>query len=412
MNYRIFPPDGIIETKISLPLSKSMSARALIINKIGGFDVNISLSDSDDTQALKEAFLEPLNEINIGPAGTAMRFLTAYYASNEGCDVILDGNERMRHRPIRILVEALTKLGADISYIDKDGFPPLHIKGKKLDGGTIELDASVSSQFVSALMMVAPSMKNPLTIVFNGEPTSVPYIKMTAGMMSLAGVDCEVLPDRVLIPNKSYEAPVLHIEHDWSAASYWYSITALSAGWVTLEDMGMPFSLQGDSKMKEYGEKIGVVSKISEDFEKALELSSGPEQHSRLDLDLSGTPDLVQTLAVSCAALSIPFKFTGVHTLKDKETDRLQALKNELDKLGIIIEIENNNTLSWNGNHLPMLEMPRIATYGDHRMAMAFSPLSIFIPGIVIENCQVVSKSYPSFWHDLQNAGFVIEEVD
>lgn len=411
MNLRIIPPDEMLEVSITLPLSKSMSARALIINKIGGFEPVIELSDSDDTKALAEGLSITSGKVDIGASGTAMRFLTAYYAATEGTDVILDGNERMRQRPIGILVEALRHIGADIEYCAEEGFPPIHIRGNKLSGGEVQLDPSVSSQFISALMMTAPLMMSPFAIRYEGEPSSLPYLKMTAGMMEEAGVSPEFRYNGIEIPNTPYTQPIVKIERDWSAASYWYSITALSAGWVTLEDMQMN-SLQGDSLIKEMGSRIGVITSESEETENAVELSASPEQFSRLEVDMSGTPDLVPTLAVTSAILGIPFRFTGVRSLRAKETDRIEALKNEALKFGMIFENEGDNILFWEGKRVPMHELPRFCTYGDHRMAMALAPLAIFVPGIVIEDSDVVTKSYPGYWKDLQKAGFKFIDGD
>lgn len=411
MNLQIFPPDGFLEASVDLPLSKSMCARALIINKAGGFDVPQQVSDSDDTLALMAALDVKEGTVDIGAAGTAMRFLTAYYASTPGVDVVLDGSERMRLRPIGILVDALRTLGAKIEYAGTEGFPPLRIIGQQLEGGTVSLDPTVSSQYVSALMMVAPRMARPLSLLFDSEPVSLPYIRMTAKMMKDAGVECDFLYNRIDVPNSHYTTPLNKMERDWSAASYWYSITALSAGCVTLNEMTTD-SCQGDSRMMEFGSKLGVETTDSEDTDGALDLMASPEQHSRLDADMSENPDLVQTLAVAAAALGIPFRFTGVHTLRDKETDRLEALCAEALKLGLIFEIEGNDVLSWEGKRVPIEKLPRIATYNDHRMAMAFAPLAVFLPGIVIENSEVVSKSYPNFWTDLENAGFELRDAD
>lgn len=403
----------MLEASVDLPLSKSMSARALIINKVGGFnDIDIDLSDSDDTNALRSGLQihpDKLSRFNVGPAGTAMRFLTAYYAATPGYSVVLEGNDRMHRRPIGELVEALRALGADIQYVEREGFPPLRINGRKLSGGTLEMNPAVSSQFVSALMMVAPLMEKPLQIRFGAEPVSLPYILMTAAMMTGAGVE----PDRhftgIDIPAVPYTTPVMRVERDWSAASYWYSMVALSAGWVTLNDMSRD-SVQGDKAMITYGARLGAQTTESEDVEGALELSGSPEQYSRLDLDLSDNPDLVQTLAVTAAVLGIPFRFTGVSTLRNKETDRLEALCTEALKLGLVFETEDDKAISWEGKREPIFEVPQIDTYGDHRMAMAFAPVSIFLPGIVIRDAQVVSKSYPQFWQQLEAAGFELQE--
>lgn len=408
MDYKIFPPDEILQASVDLPLSKSMSARALLINKIGKFDVDVEVSDSDDTKALIRGLEADHGVVNVDGAGTAMRFLTAYYAAKPGTDIVLEGNERMHLRKIGELVKALRELGADIEYMGTEGYPPLHIRGKKLSGGQVALDPSVSSQYVSALMMIAPMMDDDLTLRFDAEPASMSYIRMTIAMMEQAGVEVERSFNGIEIAHGHYTKPITHIERDWSAASYWYSIAALTAGWVTFNDMTAE-SVQGDRNMITFGERLGVITAESEDVDGALELSASPEQHSRLDADMSDNPDLVQTLAVAAAALGIPFKFTGVQTLREKETDRLEALRKEALKLGLIFEIDGDKSISWDGQRVPVVEMPRISTYNDHRMAMAFAPLAVFIPGIIIEDIEVVSKSYPEFWTHLEEAGFTFE---
>ena len=411
MNIKIFPPEEMLEATVTLPLSKSMSARALVINKLQGSSPEIELSDSDDTRALREALNVTQGTVNVGPAGTAMRFLTAYYVATPGADVILDGNERMRQRPMAALIEPLRMLGGDIECLGVEGYAPLKIKGRQLSGGEVRVDSTISSQFLSALMMVAPEMESPLVIKFDGDPVSMSYIKMTASMMTQVGVCPEFSYGQIEIPNTPYTRPIEKIERDWSAASYWYSIAALSAGWVTLCDITMD-STQGDAAMKNIGEKLGVITGESDEVEGAIELSASPEQYSRLDLDMTNTPDLVQGVAFAAAMLGIPFQFTGVKTLRVKETDRLEALKNEALKLGIIFNIENDDTISWDGKTVPVDELPEFETYGDHRMAMALAPVALYAPGIVIKDAEVVSKSYPAFWNDLQSAGFTIVDAD
>lgn len=385
-----------------------MSARALVINHIGGFDPEgLTLSDSADTAALAGGLGLTSGTHNVGPAGTAMRFLTAVYAATPGVDIVLDGNERMRQRPVGRLVDALRALGADIEYMGAEGCAPLHIRGRRLSGGEVRMDVEVSSQFVSALMMVAPTMERPLTIVFDGEPTSLSYIKMTAAMMQSAGVEVERAYGRLDVSAGQYTRPIDSVERDWSAASYWYAITAVSAGWVTLSDMTTE-SVQGDSAMIKLGERIGVNTETSEDEANALELSASPEQFSRLDMDMNDIPDLVQTFVVVAVTLGIPFRLTGVATLRHKETDRLAALAAEMDKLGVKLDIDGDKSISWDGRRHPILELPVFDTYGDHRMAMSLVPVSIFIPGIVIRDVEVVNKSYPNFWNDIREAGFTL----
>ena len=410
MNIRIYPPDEIIETEICLPLSKSIAARALIIGALspsGGLPSDIPACDDSQTMltALRSA---PSGNVNIGPAGTAMRFLTAYYASLPGADVTLDGNDRMRQRPIGSLVEALRGLGADIEYAGEEGYPPLHIRGHRLKGGEIEISASASSQFISAILLVAPTFEAPLTLRLSEDIPSLPYIKMTCAMMSRSSAIVEWTGNEIQVKPSVYIPAHDTAEPDWSAASYWYSIAALSAGWISLPGL-QENSIQGDCTAKNLFEKIGVITTFEDD---AAELSASPEVYSRLEADMSGTPDLVQTVAVACCLLGVPFRFTGVATLRIKETDRIEALITELDKFGFALETEGSDTLMWEGRRHPIATEPAIETYGDHRMAMAFAPAALYVPGLTINNADVVNKSYPSFWDDLSHAGFTITDAD
>lgn len=407
MDYRIFPPEEMLEATVELPLSKSVSARALVIDAIAGCGTAVAVADCDDTRVLAESLKRLHGDVNVGPAGTAMRFLTAYYAATDGADVTLDGNERMRRRPIGALVDSLRKLGADIEYGGEEGFPPLRIRGRRLKGGSLEIDASVSSQFTSALLMVAPTMEEALHLTMVNEVTSLPYLKMTAEMMRRRGAEVEIEGVRAHAFPGKYNARQVTVERDWSSASYWYEIAALTAGWVTLPGLTLP-SLQGDSAMRVYGAKLGVVTNIEDG---AAELSASPEQFSRFDQDMCDTPDLVQTVAVTAAMLGVPFRLSGVQTLRNKETDRLEALRREALKLGLVFEIENDNVISWEGRRNPIFAVPEFDTYGDHRMAMALAPVSVFLPGIVVRDVEVVSKSYPDFWEDLRGAGFIITDA-
>lgn len=389
-----------------------MSARALIINRLQGDNsAGVELSDSDDTRALALGLDATTGHVDVGPSGTAMRFLTAYYAASPGVDVVLDGNERMRERPMAELINALRSLGATIECLDVEGHAPLHIVGARLSGGEISVDSSISSQFLSALMMVAPTMTDTLCIRMEGDPVSLAYVRMTAAMMSRAGVEPEFSYGTIEVPATPYTAQITEVERDWSAASYWYSIAALSAGWVTMCDMALP-SVQGDAAMVSIGERLGVVTSESDETDGALELSASPEQFSRLDLDMSQTPDLVQGLAFAAAMLRMPFRFTGVSTLRNKETDRLAAMVAEAAKIGCIFTVEGNDVIAWEGRSVPITELPVFDSYGDHRMAMALAPVSLYLPGITIRDAEVVTKSYPRFWDDLREAGFVIEDAD
>lgn len=420
MNYRIMPPEEMIEATVFLPLSKSVANRLLIINALtpGASPVPDSMiPDSDDSRVMARSLATIAAsgpgslDLNIGAAGTAFRFLTALCAATPGLSATLDGTPRLRQRPIAPLVDALRKLGADITYMEKEGFAPLSVKGRKLSGGVIQINPSVSSQFISALMMVAPEMDSPLTIDFNGEePVSRPYIRMTAAQIERAGVEVDLTPVSVTVANTGYTPVDPYCERDWSAASYWYSISAISAGFVTLPGLSED-SMQGDSRVARLYEMLGVMTQESEDTPDALDLVPSPEQFSRFEEDLSDNPDVAQTIAVTAAMLGIPFHLRGLSTLRDKETDRLAAMQAELDKFGIIVEIRNGSELVWNGERHPLFAVPEIDTYDDHRMAMAFAPAAIFVPGMVINDIEVVSKSYPSFWDDLRAAGFILTDA-
>jgi 3-phosphoshikimate 1-carboxyvinyltransferase len=408
MNLKIYPPEEILEATIKLPLSKSMSARALIMNALTRDLARLTadeVADCDDTHAMLNALsARTIGDINIGAAGTAMRFLTAYYASIEGSDIVLDGSERMRHRPIAILVDALRQLGADIQYTGEEGFPPLHIRGHRLNGGKLTIEAGVSSQYISALMMIAPLCKEPLTMNFDGNVSSLPYIKMTAEMMQHRGIEVELNRDGLNIATGLYKPISNDIEPDFSAASYWYEIAALTAGFVTLPGVKQK-SLQGDSAVARIYPQLGVLTEYTDE---GAELSATPDLYGRIELDMTDTPDLVQTVVATACTVGIPFRITGVRSLRIKETDRLDALCRETAKLGCNVTTEGDNAIVWEGERTHIIEEPVIDTYDDHRMAMAFAPVSVFLPGIVINDAEVVSKSYPGFWKDIENAGFTL----
>lgn len=409
MNYRIFPPEEMIDVSINLPLSKSISNRALIINALADCALPLgNVAKCDDTDVMIAALSQQTAEVNIGAAGTAMRFLTAYFASSPGRTVTLDGSARMRQRPIKALVDALRVCGAKIEYVEAEGFPPLRIDGCELDGGEVSLPASISSQYISALLMVAPLMKNGLTLTLEGEITSRPYILMTLSMMNRWGVECEFEGNVINVPHSEYKSVSFDVEADWSAASYWYEISALSAGCIALKGLNQK-SIQGDSCLMKYFEALGVDSQFDDG---ELSLMPTPEQLSHIELDLSEQPDIAQTIAVTCCLLRIPFRLTGLATLKIKETDRLEALKTELAKLSFDLKIEHDSVLIWDGGQHPVFEQPCIDTYDDHRMAMAFAPASLYIPGLIINNIEVVAKSYPDYWAHLAQAGFVCIDAD
>lgn len=419
MDLRINPPEEMIDVAIDLPLSKSISNRALIMDALASVPApEREVADCDDTAAVRSA-LNLLGEmpkeasVNVGRAGTAMRFLTAYVAATPGLEAELDGDERMRERPIGQLVDALRRCGADIEYAGREGFPPLRVKGRQLTGGEMSIDAAVSSQFVSALLMVAPTFSSTLSLRLQGEISSFPYIKMTMGMMERRGINCEIYGSVITVEPGKYLSDSEPIERDWSAASYWYEIAAISAGWVTLDGLRLP-SLQGDAAAAKYFERLGIISGTENDEGETVDgmvLTPSPEVHSRLDLDLADNPDLAQTLAVTCCMVGVPFHFTGLASLKIKETDRLQALQSELAKLSFDVEIIRDSELAWQMQRCPVEELQPIDTHGDHRMAMAMAPAALFVPGLTIRHAEVVTKSYPQYWEHLRMAGFQIEEL-
>ena len=398
-----------IHTTIQLPSSKSISNRALIINALGnGTHHPENLSDCDDTRVMIRALNDDKETIDIMAAGTAMRFLTAYLSVTPGTRIIT-GTERMQQRPIQVLVNALRELGADIEYVANDGFPPLRITGRELRKDTISLPGNVSSQYISALLMIAPVLTNGLTIRLTGDIISRPYINLTLQLMNDFGVRAEWTDDhRLKVEPQAYHSIPFYVESDWSAASYWYQIVALSKeAEVTLPGL-FKDSYQGDSQVAGIFRSLGVET-IYKD--KAVILKKNGKSVERLDYDFINQPDLAQTFVVTCALLNIPFRFSGLQSLKIKETDRMAALITEMRKLGYILHETDGSVLSWEGERCTTEEHPAIDTYEDHRMAMAFAPTCLALPEILINNPQVVSKSCPRYWEDLRQAGFIIKEV-
>ena len=415
MQYEITAPTSF-DTTIELPASKSISNRALIIHALSRGDIMPRhLSDCDDTEVTVNALNLMPEVIDIKAAGTAMRFITAFLSVAEGEEHVITGTERMRHRPIAILVDALRYLGADISYEGEEGFPPLRIRGKALEGGRLEIAGNVSSQYISALLMIGPVLKNGLELKMNDGIASRPYIDLTLWMMREFGADADWSDvDTVTVKPVPYRQHDYYIESDWSAASYWYEILALTADSESrfCLDGLMDGSKQGDSVVRYIFSLLGIKSAFKDkDDETPTTVAIQqklPCRLPRLDYDFISSPDLAQTVVVACALLEIPFRFTGLASLKIKETDRIEALKRELRKLGYVLRDENGDTLLWDGSHCePTLEP--IDTYEDHRMAMAFAPAAIKFPGLRINDPEVVSKSYPHFWEDLRKAGFVIK---
>ncbi|MDT0293381.1 3-phosphoshikimate 1-carboxyvinyltransferase [Mesonia ostreae] len=376
--------------------SKSESNRLLILQAFENGIIIENLSNSDDTLVLQKALQSSDKTIDIHHAGTAMRFLTAYYAGQPGREVVLTGSKRMKQRPIRPLVDALRTLGANIQYLEKEGFPPLQIKGCKIEKNEVKISANISSQYISALMLLGSSLENGLKIHLEGKITSAPYLQMTLQLLEKVGVKTEFKDQSIQIFPSKIQAKTIAVESDWSSASYFYSLVALSASAEIELSVYHEQSLQGDAAMIEIYKQLGVETKFKED---SILISKKGQAISLLELDLNATPDLAQTIAVTCFGLGIACKLSGLHTLKIKETDRLLALQKELQKLGANVNV-TEDSLSLEKSSF-ILEDVKIATYQDHRMAMAFAPLALKAP-IIIEDAEVVSKSFPNFWECLK----------
>lgn len=411
---------------IQLTGSKSECNRALVIEALSGGKVKVeNISDAADTVTLSAALksespevrksesnksdpglkTQDLRLVNIGPAGTAMRFLTAYFTLQDE-EVILTGSERMKQRPIGILVNALREIGADIDYAENDGFPPLRIKGgfeQKKD--TISIKGDISSQYITALLLIASQLPLGLTLQIEGELTSRPYVEMTLAMLQQAGIQHQWDGNNIHIAKQDFKETTLYVEPDWSAASYWYAIAALA------DEAGLflpgltAYSLQGDSVITEIMANFGITSQFKDG---GVHLKKENKPLSRKIFDMKSCPDLAQTVIVVCAALGHDATFTGLETLKIKETDRIAALQNELAKIGVkLIEKGQVYKLDCSERHIPA--KIQIGTYDDHRMAMAFAPLALVVPEVEVEDYMVVEKSYPAFWEDLEKAGFELK---
>ncbi len=407
MKYIISAPEKVAPYKVDLPTSKSISNRALILNALAYSARPIkNLSDSDDTQLMLKSLQSNKNTFDVGAAGTTMRFLTAFLSKVVG-EWTITGSERMKQRPIKILVEALNKLGAKIEYIEKEGYPPLKIFGSALEGGDLELSGDVSSQYISALLMIAPGMKNGLKLTLTGEIISRPYIQLTLKMMEAFGIKSQWEGNLISVPEGIYQPTEFTVEADWSAASYWYQIAALNKGCrLNLQGVNR-YSEQGDSKVVELFKQLGVESKFSP---RGLLLKNTGEVVKKFNCNFIEQPDLAQTFAVTCCCLGVPFRFTGLQTLKIKETDRIIALIDELKKMGFSLTSNQIDDLVWDGSTCEKEEEPFISTYKDHRMAMAFAPATSKIGNIKIDDPTVVSKSYPKYWHHLKAYNYKIKE--
>lgn len=408
MKYLIKAPEERLRASVQLPASKSISNRALILNALSYSPYDIqNLSDCDDTEVMVKALNSDSRDFDIKAAGTAMRFLTAFLSKIVG-EWTITGTERMKNRPIKLLVDALNSLGARIEYIEKEGYPPLRIFGSALQGGEISLAGGVSSQYISALLMIAPLMEKGLTLHLEGNIISRPYINLTLQLMEQFGVKAIWNDQTIKILPQEYKPIRFTVESDWSAASYWYSIMALSKN-AEIELLGLfKNSLQGDAAGAKLFAQLGVGTTFTD---RGVVLKYNGNAVKKLIYNFVNEPDLAQTFVVTCVLLNIPFRFTGLQSLKIKETDRIEALKTELRKLGYLLTDSNDSILEWNGERCEPEADPIIATYEDHRMAMAFAPAALVLPkGLKVADPEVVTKSYPAYWEDLRKAGFALIE--
>ncbi len=410
MSYLISHNNNSFSNSFEISGSKSESNRLLILNSIYGNLKIDNLSNSDDTVILDKYITSLENQIDVHHAGTAMRFLTALLSIKTNKQFVITGSNRMKERPIKILVDALNKLGANISYCDKNGYPPLLIKGQDIVGGEISLSSQISSQYISALMLIAPILKKGLLINLEGQITSKPYLEMTLAILKKIGINCYFKNNIISIEScATINNSSISIESDWSSLSYFYSTVALSSSSELNIGTFYKSSIQGDIRLSEIYTKLGVETKFIESSSRvSLKKINDFNRPDHIDLDLTENPDIAQTIAVTCFGLGISCDLFGLHTLKIKETDRLEALKTELSKLGAIVKITNNSfhlSPSFSINNGVSIE-----TYNDHRMAMAFAPLALKTP-LTIKNPEVVTKSYKDFWKDLKSLDFNISQL-
>ncbi len=411
MNLILKPSIVNLKSAIAITGSKSETNRLLLLQALYPNITLQNASNSDDSGVMTKALQANDSLIDIHHAGTAMRFLTAYFATQENREVVLTGSSRMKERPIKILVEALQQLGAVISYEENSGFPPIRIKGKKLTENKVSLPADISSQYISALLLIAPKLENGLELTLEGQITSIPYIKMTLALLNEIGVQTSFEGNKITI-SPLQEIPPFGVrglvESDWSSASYFYSIVALSnIGTEIKLSSYKQNSLQGDAILAEIYKSFGVETLFNSNNSITISKVNNCNLKSAI-LNLNNSPDIAQTIAVTCFGLGIACHLTGLHTLKIKETDRLEALKAELEKLGAKVHVTNDSLELEASTFIESNKAVR--TYNDHRMAMAFAPLALKTP-IIINDAEVVSKSYPGFWNDLKQIGFQIENV-
>jgi len=399
-----------LKNQLAITGSKSESNRLLLLNKLFNQVLTLeNVSNSEDSQLMQKALANETNLIDIHHAGTAMRFLTAYFSIQEGRTITITGSARMKQRPIKVLVDALNQLGADISYIENEGFPPLKIVGKKITTNSITIPSNISSQYITALSLIGTKLENGLTITLDGKIISVPYIQMTIELLNRVGIKVIFKENTITIPfTENIQSEKLQVESDWSSASYYYSLIALSKESEITISTYFENSLQGDSALQDiYADHFGVISTFKDGN---LTLKNNPtfSLENRIELNLINTPDIAQTIAATCVGLKAKCLLTGLETLKIKETDRLVALKNELEKFGAVINI-TDDSLSIDGYN-SYTEIPTLETYNDHRMAMCMAPLAQ-IYSIRINNEMVVEKSYPTFWEDWTKLGFEIKTI-
>jgi len=406
MEYCIYKTDRSLSGEIKLPASKSISNRILIIHALSPRPFRIgNLSESDDTQLLKRALTENERVIDIGHAGTSMRFLTAFFSIGEQ-EKVLTGSARMKERPVGELVNALRTIGADITYLEKEGYPPLMIRGKKISGGKLKVDSSISSQFISALLLIAPKLDRGLQLELTGHTVSAAYIHLTLKLMESFGICYDWSDNKITIGHQNFNPRDIFIEADWTAASYWYEMAAMAEDPDIMIRNLFSQSLQGDFVLTEICRNFGIKTEF---LDEGIRLTGKTCLPDRFNYHFSNHPDLVQTFAVLCGLMKIPFYFTGTSTLRVKETDRITALAEELMKFGVQIHAaEDGNSIRYMGKSSPVHEKISIKTYQDHRMAMAFAPAAMLGYRLIIDDPDVVSKSYPGFWDDLKKTGFQI----
>ncbi|MDM8160967.1 3-phosphoshikimate 1-carboxyvinyltransferase [Labilibaculum sp. K2S] len=407
MQHSISKKNKLLEGRIVLPASKSISNRVQIINALSyNFEPIKNLSDCDDSRAMQSILNSNTNSFDVGHAGTTMRFLTAYLSKIVG-EWTLTGSHRMKERPIGVLVDALNSIGAQITYLEKDGYPPLKIFGSNLTGEVVELKGNTSSQYITALLLIAPTLEKGLRIKLSGKIVSRSYIEMTLNIMEEFGVKSEFKGQEIFVPNQAYQRIPYAVEGDWSGASYWFAFMALADDGKLYLDGLRRNSFQGDSGLVPVFEKLGVKAQFSK---RGMFIEKMPTNYTKLKFDFNQMPDLAQTFAVCACLKNIPFHFTGLETLKIKETDRIFALITELGKLGYVLTEPAEGELAWNGERKTEEENIVIETYHDHRMAMAFAPIALILPNVVIDSPDVVKKSYPNFWEQLKELGFEVKE--